>query len=461
MVNNMTITNKKECDLLLSINIFLLFFEIVFSYIFNSNFFMLLFAIHLMIALILENNLTNQFILYLSFISYKQITILRGTNLPNVLTIVGFVFCVKCLIVLWNFVKKKDIEKFKFIIFGILVFCIYYFVGVYFNKGVSFYYLSVLQTFLIVMIGVMTIKQINVIKIYKYYLVMFCFSIVLGVCRYKISALDEVLRFATVDGANRFTGLAWDTNFLGLQCCCNIGILVSLLEQKKDNKVFYSICLLFVLLAGLMTLSKMYILGLGVLFVMWLLTSKTQMKFKIILLAIIIVGVVLLYFSLPSDNSIKVLMNRFVRIFAENESLDKITTGRWDIWKAYITDWSSTPWKILFGSGLGYPIVSGTVFQCHSVYVEFLYAFGLIGVTLFIVVISACIAFGRNSNKNFYANKYDRLVARNQKIKENAINWLGIIALLICYIALGATTETNSIVMFLISCFVLDINLGK
>ena len=111
MVNNMKITNKKECDLLLSINIFLLFFEIVFSYIFNSNFFMLLFAIHLMIALILENNLTNQFILYLSFISYKQITILRGTNLPNVLTIVGFVFCVKCLIVLWNFVKKKRHRK--------------------------------------------------------------------------------------------------------------------------------------------------------------------------------------------------------------------------------------------------------------------------------------------------------------------------------------------------------------
>lgn len=420
-----------------------MFIELVASYVLSSELLTCVFVAHLSLLIVLAKDLTTVFKLLLAFTSFNQIIVINGRNL-NIFYVVQFVFVLKTL-----YLGKIDFKA----IVGIIGFSILYILGMVLSDGISVSYLLTLLSIITMLIAISQIKLIDVIEVYNCYIAMFCLSLVLGFFVKYIPDLDVLIRKATTDGVNRYTGIAWDTNFLALQCVCNIGVLLTLIEQRQKHKILYIATLAFVLICGVLTVSKMFILVLCVVYVLWLLTSKTKIIYKLFTVCGLFLIVVFAYVILPKDHSIHVIIDRVLSIFKSGGGLNSFTTGRWNIWMAYLNDWISSIKKFFIGAGVYYQSVYNG-YSAHGFYVEILYQFGIIGAILLASVFGYCILSGRSI-------EYKDIKNKKRKIKADKINYIGIIAFLISIAALSIFTENTTIMLAVACCLVLDVKKEK
>lgn len=420
-----------------------MFIELVASYVLSSELLTCVFVAHLSLLIVLAKDLTTVFKLLLAFTSFNQIIVINGRNL-NIFYVVQFVFVLKTL-----YLGKIDFKA----IVGIIGFSILYILGMVLSDGISVSYLLTLLSIITMLIAISQIKLIDAIEVYNCYIAMFCLSLVLGFFVKYIPDLDVLIRKATTDGVNRYTGIAWDTNFLALQCVCNIGVLLTLIEQRQKHKILYIATLAFVLICGVLTVSKMFILVLCVVYVLWLLTSKTKIIYKLFTVCGLFLIVVFAYVILPKDHSIHVIIDRVLSIFKSGGGLNSFTTGRWNIWMAYLKDWISSIKKFFIGAGVYYQSVYNG-YSAHGFYVEILYQFGIIGAILLASLFGYCVLAGRNTEYELNKNK-------KRKIKADKINYIGIIAFLISIAALSIFTENTTIMLAVACCLVLDVKKEK
>ncbi len=425
-------------------NLIIMLLELVASYIFATEFLMFVFIIHLSLAIIITNDLTNIFNYVLGFLAYSQVVLINGRTF-NLYYVVLILFLIKCFFYIWNFRNLYNLS----IYLGLMSFTVLYFVGMVLGQGFDDSYILVYMVILAMYIGILLINEINTIEVYNTYLIMFCLSLVIGLFVDYIPDLRSVIRIATVEGVNRYTGLAWDTNFLALQCASNIGVLLFLCEKFPKKKYYYLSALIVVFIFGILTISKMYFLAVGILYVMWLLLSKTSGINKLLTFVLIIAALVFSLIILPTDSAINAMFYRIINNIGNGFDFNKITTGRWNIWMAYLKDWIGSPIKIFFGSGVNYKVIFNG-YSAHGFYVETLYQFGLVGTLLAFGMFYSCI----QSNKiNYFIDSKNR----NIKNKNNYLAYLGLIILLICFAALSVLTEITSIMMLLVTSLVFNI----
>ncbi len=177
---------------------------------------------------------------------------------------------------------------------------------------------------------------------------------------------------------------AFFNNVNGLSVYCTLGaasFITLLLTDRLEFKKYFYIPFIFSLI-GLLPLSKAFILVNVLLYLTWFIISFIRSNNKkrfIIYLALIIVAAGII--SFVAHDYILSILHRF----GSNNSItmSSMTTNRDVIWAKYIKRWLKSPLTILFGNGYTAPKIDTNQYE-HSIYLAFLFQFGIIGTILII-----------------------------------------------------------------------------
>ena len=191
----------------------------------------------------------------------------------------------------------------------------------------------------------------------------------------------------------RFFGLAYDSNFYALS---NYLIIAYLLFAFKKITPFRGFLILFLLISGLMTISKSYFLITGFLFILYLVNNISKMKrmMAFILAAVIGVWAFSIVSSILGYNVIELIQSRFIPdgSFADN------TTGRTDIWKEYMNLFQTSGAKeFLFGFGFNAKVLHAA----HNTLIEFIYHYGIAGLILWGAYFRHCFKLFQKNTVGF------------------------------------------------------------
>lgn len=190
---------------------------------------------------------------------------------------------------------------------------------------------------------------------------------------------------AGVESIVRFSGLDEDPNYYSVNLLVSLCLLVILYYRGKTSKLFCALAAASILYFGTLTYSKSFLLILMIPLAMYLYANHRIGRYDIQVISMaLIVATVFLVLLINPDY----LANMQKRV----ESRDSITTGRAEMWMLYLDYIYHHPDIMLFGAGIGAPIVAGHA--VHSFYIETLYLLGITGSFLLIVVlVSSCVQY--------------------------------------------------------------------
>lgn len=235
---------------------------------------------------------------------------------------------------------------------------------------------------------------------YRHVLYAFCFGIIissaLGAFRdylpiIRTFSMDTTYKVASDEYSARFVGLNVNPNYFTMDITVALGCLITTICTEKMRPIY---ALLFAVLAvfGLMSVSKSFLIVLVVMIaILWLNSLRqggtTFFKLTFFLIA---AGALILTFA---DEAVDTYVLRLTQDSAGD--LSSVTTGRIDIWIAYIKEILRSFRTLFFGAGLGAIYEHGV----HNTYIELVYYVGLVGSALYFWVLKASIAikkFPRN-----------------------------------------------------------------
>ena len=185
----------------------------------------------------------------------------------------------------------------------------------------------------------------------------------------------------------RFSGLDMDTNFFAVNCAFIMACLLFFLcsRGQKDiskKKIMVFTGIYFIL--GIMTFSKMFIVALGFAAFYYYMTNLQTKLASLLWWSVFGISLFLMVNMYTNGAAATLLFGRFINPAHDYGSvMNTLTTGRYAIWAAYVKDWFSNLWKILFGSGMAYKRLPEFKMH-HQTYIEIVYQFGIIGSVLFL-----------------------------------------------------------------------------
>lgn len=198
-------------------------------------------------------------------------------------------------------------------------------------------------------------------------------------------------------GIKRLCGLNPDPNFFAAQVVGAIaGVLI--IFNKSQLRRWMCITIVIVLAGcGLISISKSFILCLGVLFLVWLFIFVSEQRGHggvfTTLFALASVLVIVLA-SGVFDEQIKEFLIRFGTV----QDSSSLTTGRSDIWLQYLKYFLDNPLVVLFGHGCS-PTLVGVDRASHNTIIQAIYQFGIMGTLILFIFIIFFIKQLRNNRK--------------------------------------------------------------
>lgn len=235
---------------------------------------------------------------------------------------------------------------------------------------------------------------------YRHVLYAFCFGIIissaLGAFRdylpiIRTFSMDTAYKVASDEYAARFVGLNVNPNYYTMDVSIAMGCLVTTICTQKTRPIYM---ILFGVLAafGLMSVSKSFLIVLAVMIAILWLNSLRQggTTFFKLTFSLVAAGALILIFA---EEAVNTYVLRLTKDSAGD--LSSVTTGRSDIWIAYIKEMLRSFRTLFFGAGLGQILEKGS----HNTYIEMIYYIGLIGSALYFFVLKSSIAikkFPRN-----------------------------------------------------------------
>ncbi len=218
------------------------------------------------------------------------------------------------------------------------------------------------------------LKPKQYIKAIDYYTEGFAISTVIGLFADSIPAMKRMIHtnLVVVEGKvvdqGRFGSLFGDpNNFTALNCI----VIAFILFCHKKLKFRHIALLTFLVVVGFFTYSKSYILTLAVIVLAYIIKSGQHIIRNLILLAV--VGAVFLAVErIANLQVLDLLLARFRGV----ESVDDLTTGRYDLWKQYFEYLFDNVRVLLFGDGFN----SRTMrWASHNTFIEMLFRYGIFG----------------------------------------------------------------------------------
>ncbi len=201
--------------------------------------------------------------------------------------------------------------------------------------------------------------------------------------------------YTDIDNIKRFSGLLPHMNTLSIWCASLMSLLLYLFFSKKIGYIQFYGYLLLVLVMGLASVSKSFLLIGAVLLIIYLIGSLVKnWKFGIIQIIVLAIGVVC--FCVFCPDILQSLSARFIG-YSGKTLINKITTGRYAIWVKGINAWLENAKTIIFGVGGTYKK------NLHNTYIEILVKYGVVGALLVCVFIAYFVVLSmKNTVKKFY-----------------------------------------------------------
>lgn len=175
----------------------------------------------------------------------------------------------------------------------------------------------------------------------------------------------------------RFSGLNSDPNYYSIAAIIAIFLCLRLFFNKNGSPVLTGVTSAILIFFGLISYSKMFLLGIALLLLVFIIHRLKSVKQALItLLGLALVAGVFLIWAYDSGY-IPTILNRLVT--------DDISTGRFDIWKDYLTYIIESPKTLLFGDGLGCDYYNSK--GPHNAYIEIIFHLGIVGSILFLATV--------------------------------------------------------------------------
>ncbi len=205
-------------------------------------------------------------------------------------------------------------------------------------------------------------------------------SVLVGGCFEILKINADTVRGAL--GA-RFGAFFNNVNALSVFCTTCASCLVALLLTKRLEFKKYCWLPFVVSSVGFLTMSKIFLLMTVLIYCSWFGLSfiKSKRKKNYIWYTLIIIICVTALIFIFRDYIGKIL-DRFTSS-SSSSKIDAITTNRTPIWKAYLKRWLETPITFLFGNGYTAIKIPTNQYE-HSIYLAFLFQFGIIGSAIII-----------------------------------------------------------------------------
>lgn len=235
-------------------------------------------------------------------------------------------------------------------------------------------------------------KEINVKKCFDFLFVAMLVSVVVGVACMGTGLLQE--KIYPFDGEYyRLRLFTLNVNHLSMFCMFGICYVVyTLFNHVMENdftflktKQFWPEAAKFVTFTvfGVLSMSKAFLLVFALVFVYVVMMLAIKLKWKslyaIVPLALCLCVVAFVFKGFVSD-----LISRFFVYNKWGSTLSKIFTGRTDIWAEYLTYWSGSVWRVLFGVGF---MTADVVYAGpHNVLIFLLYRLGVVGIAALVTL---------------------------------------------------------------------------
>lgn len=264
-----------------------------------------------------------------------------------------------------------------------------------------------------------------------------CLSSVLALLKDALPVIntfvtDTVLKLEQSQYAARFSGLQGNPNYYTMDIIVAMAAIIVLMYQRKSRKT-HVIALIALAVFGLMSVSKSFLVSLACLALCWFFVSMRQGLGKLgKFLVIVMVGAVAVYCF--AYDYINTYLIRFMG--DEAGTLDDVTTGRLELWLAYLDAIFNNIRTFLFGNGLK-TILASVEMGAHNTYLESLFSLGVVGLGLLIASVKRGMG----------------------KIKMGGAAWMLLLVLAVRMFAIGILTYDN--LWFYLMIFVLISNEKK
>ena len=249
-----------------------------------------------------------------------------------------------------------------------------------------------------------------------------CFSSALAMMKASLPIInsfirDNITKLGDDSYASRFSGLQGNPNYFTLDIIIALAAIIVFI-YNNNSKPIHNICIVALSVFGLMSVSKSFLLAWLLLVAFWFIISLRQgignvAKFFFVA----IMGAAVIYlFAYDYINSY------FARLAQDSNatSIDDVTTGRTEIWRAYIKVIFGNLDILVFGKGLK-AILKSAGKGTHNTYLETLFQSGIVGTTVTIASIKACMG----------------------KVSLKGAIWLPVLMLLIRMLGIGILTYDN------------------
>ena len=175
----------------------------------------------------------------------------------------------------------------------------------------------------------------------------------------------------------RHCGFYGDPNFYSAQVITAIGGQLLIILRNAKGRIIGNIISIAVLIAcGLTSVSKSYILCLGLLVAVWILSlnKKDSGKYFKIFIALF----ALLAFALLTVGSFSDIIDQYLLRFATGSDITSLTTNRTTIWKGYLKFFLENPLDLFIGQGYADVFVAVQK-GSHNTVIQCVYQLGIIG----------------------------------------------------------------------------------
>ena len=220
----------------------------------------------------------------------------------------------------------------------------------------------------------------------------------------------------------RFTGLNYDPNYYAIGVIIAVFLCLCLFFNKEGNRLLLGSLITSLVVFGFISYSKMFLLSISLLAVIFLYYRiKSPKRFLIVLSCAILIAIVFYWWADKTG---------YFRIMQDRLFGGDISTGRIDIWKDYLDYIWNSPATLLFGDGLGSPNYMSM--GAHNAYIELIFFLGIIGG---IVMVSSII----------YIIGIRKFVAHR-----TFINWALVLLFLVMIATLGIVTVNDLMFYFML-----------
>ena len=197
-------------------------------------------------------------------------------------------------------------------------------------------------------------------------------------------------------------GLLVHFNQNALGTFCNISMLLCLIMYKQSGKKGYLLLALIVVLQGVMTGSRTFVLVCALFILTVLVASatdfRTAVKNGLLYLAFGVLVILAIKFAVPT------YWGNLVKRFSEVD----VSGGRFRLLREYFTLWwNSSPYRLLFGSGLQNYVTKYHMYQsCHCSIQEIIITWGIVGFFFVIVLFISIFHDAKRKNPRIQKIQY-------------------------------------------------------